>query len=235
MDCYELGIRVRSMTLFYEQLTGRVPVEHVGDNWNIILPLEGRSAFDPYPYLKRLIDIVFSIVGLIGLAVMLPVLALIIYLDSPGPIFFAQERLGKAGKVYTLWKFRSMVVDAEVRAGPLWAVSNDPRITTVGSCIDELPQFWNVLVGEMSLIGPRPERPFFVSQLQAEIPFYRARLSVAPGLTGWAQVNYGYGSTVEDALIKLQYDLYYIRHHSLFLDLLIIMRTIGKVVRLQGT
>lgn len=240
MDCYEQGIRVRAMPLLYEQLTGRVPVEHVGGSWNVILPLEGRSAFDPYPLLKRLIDISVSIIGLVVLVVLFPVLAIAIYVDSPGPILFGQARVGKSGKAYNMWKFRTMIPDAESSVGPIWAVTNDRRITRVGqflrkSRLDELPQLWNILVGEMSLIGPRPERQFFVERLQELVPFYRARLAVAPGLTGWAQVNHGYGNSVDDALIKLQYDLYYIRHHSLLLDMLIVLRTIGRVIRMQGT
>jgi lipopolysaccharide/colanic/teichoic acid biosynthesis glycosyltransferase len=168
-----------------------------------------------------------------------PCLALLIVIDSPGPVFYKQERVGKAGRTFTFMKLRSMIPDAEAQSGPLWAVHADPRVTRVGrllrkSRLDELPQLVNVLRGEMSLVGPRPERPAFVEQLQQEIPFYRARLTVLPGLTGWAQVNYGYGSTVEDALIKLQYDLYYIRHRSLLLDGLILLRTVGKIVRLQG-
>ncbi len=240
MDCYELGIPLKPMPLVYEQLTGMIPVEHVGDNWNIVLPLEGRSPFDPYPMLKRLLDIALSIIGLAIFAVLLPIIALSMMIESPGPIFYRQERVGEAGRIYSLIKLRSMVRDAEAGGGPIWAVSGDSRVTRVGwflrkSRLDEVPQLWNVLKGEMSLIGPRPERPFFVERLHESIPFYRTRLAVAPGLTGWAQVNYGYGNTEKDALIKLQYDLYYIRHRSLLLDMLILLRTVGRVVRLQGT
>jgi len=239
MDCYEQGIRLRPMPLLYEQLTGMVPVEHVGDNWNVILPLEGRSPLDPYPILKRAMDVSFSVLGLAIFAALLPPLALIMTLDSPGPIFYQQERVGRAGRVIRIIKLRSMAPDAEARSGPIWAVSGDTRITRVGwllrkSRLDEVPQLWNVLKGEMSLIGPRPERPFFVDRLQNVIPFYRTRLAVSPGLTGWAQVNYRYGNVDEDALVKLQYDLYYIRHRSLLLDLLILLRTVGRVIRLQG-
>jgi exopolysaccharide biosynthesis polyprenyl glycosylphosphotransferase len=240
MDCYERGIPIRAMAILYEQLTGRVPVEHVGDNWHIVLPVEGRSPFDPYPALKRSIDIALSLIGLIIFGVMLPFLAAIIWLDCPGPIFYAQERVGRAGRMFRVFKLRSMVPDAEGQHGPTWAASNDKRVTRVGgllrrSRLDEVPQLWNILNGDMSLIGPRPERPFFVEQLQKTIPFYRTRLVISPGLTGWAQVNYRYGNTEEDALIKLQYDLYYIRHRSLLLDGLIILKTVGQVVRLQGT
>jgi exopolysaccharide biosynthesis polyprenyl glycosylphosphotransferase len=239
MDCYERGIPIRQMAFLYEQLTGRVPVEHVGGNWHIVLPVEGRSPFDPYPALKRGVDVVLSLIGLGIFAVLLPLIALAMIVDSPGPIFYAQERVGRAGKVFTLLKLRSMIPDAEHALGPIWAVSSDERMTRVGrllrkSRLDEAPQLWNVLKGDMSLIGPRPERPYFVGTLQATIPFYRARLVIAPGLTGWAQVNYRYGSTEQDALVKLQYDLYYIRHMSLLLDGLIILKTVGQVIRLQG-
>lgn len=240
MDCYELGIPIRPMPLLYEQITNRVPIEHVGGQWNIVLPLEGRSPFDPYPSLKRLNDIVASLVGLACFGLLLPLIALVMALDSPGPIFYQQERIGKAGRPFRVLKLRSMIPDAEAQQGPIWAVSGDSRITRVGrflrkSRLDELPQLLNVLRGEMSMVGPRPERPHFVERLQRTIPFYRTRLTVSPGLTGWAQINYGYGSTEHDALIKLQYDLYYIRHRSILLDGLIMLRTVGQVVQLRGT
>jgi len=240
MDCYELGIPITPMPILFEQLTGRVPVEYVRGHWKVVLPTTGRSPFDPYPLLKRLIDIVLSLIGLALLAAMLPFLALVIRIDSRGPIFYRQERVGKAGRVFRIVKLRTMVPDAERSSGPLWAVNGDPRVTHVGrllrkSRLDELPQLWNILRGEMSLVGPRPERPFFVEHLQRTIPFYRTRLAVSPGLTGWAQVHYGYGSSDEDALVKLQYDLYYIRHRTLLLDLLILLRTVGRAVRMQGT
>ena len=240
MDCYELGIPVTPMPLLYEQLTGMVPVNYVRGHWNVVLPLEGRSPFDPYPVLKRIIDMILSAIGLIIFVLMLPLLALVIVIDSPGPIFFAQNRVGKAGKSFRLFKLRSMVPDAERDTGPLWAVSGDPRVTSVGrllrkSRLDEVPQLLNVVAGHMSLVGPRPERPAFVADLAKEIPFYRARLNVRPGVTGWAQVNYQYGSSIEDALMKLQYDLYYIRHRSLLLDGLILLKTVGRVLSLRGT
>lgn len=240
MDCYERGYSIIPMPLLYEQITGRVPVEHVGpEDWKIILPTIQTSIFNPFSPLKRLIDVSLSLIGLLGFAVILPFLALAIRLDSRGPIFYSQERVGKGGKVFRMIKLRSMVVDAEAD-GPRWASSGDARITRVGvilrkARLDELPQFINILRGEMSLVGPRAERPFFVDQLSEEIPFYRTRHVVRPGATGWAQVKYSYGNSVEDALIKLQYDLYYIRHQSLALDLLILLRTIGKMVRLSGT
>ncbi len=242
MSCYELGIDIVPMPILYEQITGRVPIEHVGQqHWTVVLPIEGRSIlFNMYRAIKRLFDIVFSLIGLVVFIAMLPLLALAMTLDCPGPIFFKQDRVGRGGKIFTVYKLRSMIPNAEQYSGPKWAASNDPRITRVGRLLrkarlDELPQLVNILKGEMSLIGPRPERPVFVDQLTKEIPFYRTRLAVNPGLTGWAQVCYHYGNTTQDALVKLQYDLYYIRHQSLTLDLLIMLRTAGKMLALQGT
>lgn len=239
MDCYERGFSIIPMPLLYEQITGRVPVEHVGpEDWKIILPMIQTSIFNPFSRLKRLMDISLSLVGLLLFVLILPVLALAIRLDSQGPIFYSQERVGKGGKPFRMIKLRSMVVNAEAD-GPQWASAGDARITRVGAImrkarLDELPQFINILRGEMSLVGPRAERPYFVEQLSQEIPFYRTRHVVRPGATGWAQVKYNYGNSVEDALMKLQYDLYYIRHQSLALDMLIMLRTIGKMIRLSG-
>jgi lipopolysaccharide/colanic/teichoic acid biosynthesis glycosyltransferase len=176
---------------------------------------------------------------MVGLVILFPFVALAIYLNDPGPIFYRQERTGRRGQSFYLLKFRSMITDAEKYGKAVWATQDDPRITRVGKFlrltrIDELPQIWNVLKGDMSIVGPRPERPVFIAQLQEEIPFYRMRLSVKPGLTGWAQINYRYGSTVEDAIKKLEYDLYYIKHQSLLLDVLIILRTIKVVLLFRG-
>jgi exopolysaccharide biosynthesis polyprenyl glycosylphosphotransferase len=240
MDCNERGIQITPMPILYEQITGRVAVEHVGSNWLVVLPIDGVSAFSPFLLLKRLADVLVSALGLTFLLAVLPFVALATYLESPGPIFYSQERMGRAGRTFRLIKLRSMVPDAEQDGQPRWAEGNDERVTRVGrflrrTRLDELPQCLNVLRGEMSLIGPRPERPEFVAELQKCIPFYRSRLAVRPGLTGWAQVNYHYGSSVEDALVKLQYDLYYIKHQSLYLDLLILLKTIGVVLSFQGT
>ncbi len=240
MDCNECGIQITPMPILYEQMTGRVAVEHVGSNWLVVLPIDGASAFSPYMLLKRLADVIVSALGLVLLLALLPFLALAIYLESPGPIFYSQKRIGRAGRTFELIKLRSMVPHAEQDGQPRWAGRNDRRVTRVGrflrrTRLDELPQCFNVLRGEMSLIGPRPERPEFVAELQKCIPFYRSRLAVRPGLTGWAQINYHYGSSVDDALVKLQYDLYYIKRQSLYLDLLILLRTIGVVLSFQGT
>lgn len=242
ITCYELGITMIPMPLLYEQITGRVPIEHVGrQHWAVVLPLEGRSLLrQSYQVLKRLLDIVLALFGLSLFALILPIVALLMVIDSPGTIFFEQERIGRGGAPFKLIKLRSMIPDAERESGPVWASAHDPRVTRVGAILrktrlDEFPQLLNVLRGDMSLVVLRPERAVFVEQLTGQIPFYRTRLAVKPGLTGWAQVRYRYGNTVEDALIKLQYDLYYIRHQSLLLDALIMLRTIGKMLTLQGT
>jgi lipopolysaccharide/colanic/teichoic acid biosynthesis glycosyltransferase len=190
--------------------------------------------------LQRLTDILFSLVGLICLLPFLPLVALIIYLDSPGPVFYSQIRAGHTGYPFRVYKFRSMIPDAETKGQAIWAKKDDDRITRFGKFmrrtrLDELPQLWNVLRGDMSVIGPRPERPEFIAELEKAIPFYNVRHLIRPGLTGWAQVKYRYGNTKEDALIKLQYDLYYIKHRSPFLNLAILWRTIGVVLRFQGT
>ncbi len=241
MDAYEHGITIAPMTLVYEGITGRVPVEHVNNDWAVVLlPIRNADgAFDPYPVVKRGIDILIAAVGLAMFAVLLPLIALIQRLDSRGSVFYTQDRVGRNGRNYRVYKLRSMIPDAEAETGAVFSHEGDPRVTRVGrffrkTRLDEVPQLLNVLRGEMSMIGPRPERPEHVVRLQESIPFYRTRLIVRPGLTGWAQVRYDYGATDEDALIKLQYDLYYIRHQSLILDLNIMLRTVGRVVSMSG-
>ncbi|MCC7209240.1 MAG: sugar transferase [Anaerolineae bacterium] len=242
LGCYEQGVAIVPMPILYEQITGRVPIEHVGQaHWAVVLPLEGNSlSLRIYLFLKRLMDMALALAGLACFGLLLIPLAIVMKLDSPGPLFFTQERTGRGGKVFKIVKLRSMIPDAEKHTGPQWATEDDPRITRVGkllrkSRLDEVPQLINVLRGDMSIVGPRPERPVFVEQLSEQIPFYRTRLLVTPGLTGWAQVRYRYGNTAEDALKKLQYDLYYIRHRSLTLDVLIMFRTLGRVLSMAGT
>ncbi|MBE2193979.1 MAG: sugar transferase [Anaerolinea sp.] len=242
MACYESGVTIVPMPLLYEQITGRVPIEHVGQvHWTVVLPLQGRTAaITTYLALKRLMDVGLALLGLTVFALIFIPLVILMQLDSRGAIFYVQERVGRGGRRFRVIKLRSMIPDAEKYTGPKWATDDDPRITKVGKILrktrlDEVPQLINVLRGEMSIVGPRPERPHFVEQLTEQIPFYRTRLLVQPGLTGWAQVRHGYGNTTEDALIKLQYDLYYIRHRSITLDLLIILRTVGKVLSMGGT
>ncbi len=242
LACYEAGVQVTPMLRLYEQITGRIPIEHMSERlWSLVLPDEAHSLrANLYALWKRCTDIVLALVGLVFFFVALPVLALVIAIDSRGPIFYRQTRLGLGGKPFRIVKLRSMVANAEHDTGPLWAQENDSRVTRVGkflrrSRLDEVPQLINVLRGEMSIIGPRPERPEFVETLASVIPFYRARLAAKPGLTGWAQVRYRYGNTQEDAVRKLQYDLYYIRRQSPLLDLIIVMKTIGTMVTFAGT
>ncbi len=238
-NCHELGITVTPMPVLYEKLTGKVAVEHIGSQWYSTLPLS-KNPFDTFYRIgKRLLDLICGIIIGIIFAIVFPFVAIWIKLDSPGPIFYKQERTGQHGSKFTVLKFRSMVQNAEQNGKAQWAVKGDARITNVGKFIrktrlDELPQVLNVLRGEMSMVGPRPERYQFIQELQKEIPFYRTRLAAKPGLTGWAQINYGYGSTVQDALIKLQYDLYYLKHWSPWLDLKILLRTFSVVLKMQG-
>lgn len=239
MDAYEKGVAVIPMPLLYERITGRVPVEYMRDNWAVVLPTDGATLFDPYPAMKRALEIVLSLIGMCFFIPMLPLIALAIRLDSRGDIFYSQKRVGYKGRIFRVYKFRTMMQNAEAQTGAIFSRDGDPRVTRVGrfmrkTRIDELPQLYNILRGDMSLIGPRPERPEHVKRLSQKIPFYRTRLTVRPGLTGWAQVRYGYGSTDEDAVVKLQYDLYYIRHQSLLLDLTILIRTVGRVLKMSG-
>lgn len=231
----EQGVQIANMAAVYEELTGRVPVEHVGKNWSVLLPLEQDATRGLNGVVKRALDFGFSLLALLIAAPFLPFLALLIWFDARGGILLRQTRVGKNGRVFTLYKFRTMILDAEPLGIPLWAEEEDPRVTRLGKFLrrfklDEVPQFWNVLRGEMSLVGPRPERPEIVENLQRAIPFYRLRHVVRPGLTGWAAVRFPYGRSVNDALAKLQFDLYYIKHQSLSLDALILIKTLGAIV-----
>jgi exopolysaccharide biosynthesis polyprenyl glycosylphosphotransferase len=238
LECQEVGVQIAPMPVLFEQITGRVPVEHIGENWYVALPLEHPSIGGIYPLLKRALDIIVALVGLIIFALIMPVIALAIKLDSPGPLFYKQTRVGRWGKEFVAWKLRSMVVGAE-KGEAVWAARNDPRVTRVGRIlrktrIDEFPQLVNILRGEMSAVGPRPERPEFVAQLVDKIPFYRIRHAVNPGMAGWAMINGDYVDSVEDALTRVEYDLYYIKHQSIWLDILILFRTIGEILKLKG-
>jgi exopolysaccharide biosynthesis polyprenyl glycosylphosphotransferase len=238
MRCRLDGIVVHESESFFEHLTGKIPAEAMRPSYLIF-----NRGFLQHPLAqitKRVFDVVF---GLVVLFLAWPVMlaaAVAIRLDSPGPILFRQERTGQNGRPFTLCKFRSMRADAEKLTGPVWAQANDPRITRVGgflrrSRIDELPQIFNVLAGSMSFVGPRPERPAFVEELVETIPYYDQRHIAKPGLTGWAQINYPYGNTVEDALQKLQYDLFYIKFQSLLFDVSIVMNTVKTVLLRKGT
>jgi exopolysaccharide biosynthesis polyprenyl glycosylphosphotransferase len=237
-EAAQLGISVLPMAVFYESISGKIPVEHIGDQWQMVLPLE--PIISPlYLCWRKVIDLACGFCGLLVLSLLLPVMALLIYLDSPGPIFYRQERLGIQGKPFRIYKFRSMRINAESAGQAVWAEKNDPRITKIGrfmraTHLDELPQVLNILRGDMSLLGPRPERAEFVIELEKAIPFYRCRLAVKPGLTGWAQVKYSYGNTDDDALAKLQYDLYYIKHQSFMLDVFIVLNTLIEVLLHRG-
>jgi exopolysaccharide biosynthesis polyprenyl glycosylphosphotransferase len=223
-NLHERGMSITPMPVLYEKLTGKVAVEHIGSQWYSTLPLT-KNPFDTFNRIgKRGLDLGCGLIIGSIFAVVFPFVAIAIKLDSPGAVFYKQERVGQYGAKFTVYKFRSMVQNAERNGKAQWAVKGDARITKVGNFIrktrlDELPQVINVLRGEMSMVGPRPERYQFIQELQQQIPFYRTRLVAKPGLTGWAQINYGYGSTVEDALIKLQYDLYYLKHWSPWLDI----------------
>lgn len=237
-DCLERGLEVLPMPLLYEKVTGKIPVRHVGDHWSVSMPIHHPGTQPIRKLVKRFFDILSASLGLIFLALFLPFIALAIYLDSPGPIFYTQDRVGRGGKLFRVHKFRSMVPNAE-QGKARWAKEKDPRITRVGKFlrathIDEFPQFINILKGEMSAVGPRPERPEFVEELTEEIPFYCVRHAVKPGMAGWGLVNQGYGSSKEDALLKLQFDLYYIKHQSLWLDIVILLKTILNTLTLGG-
>ncbi len=237
MDCKLQGIRVEDWPTFYEKLTGKIVVQNLRPSWLVFS--EGFSRTRITRFVKRVIDLLLSLSFLsLGWPIFLLV-ALAIKLDSRGPVFFRQERVGERGRPFTLLKFRTMVDQAEAHTGPVWASEDDPRITRVGhwlrkTRLDELPQIINVLRGQMSSIGPRPERPHFVAQLQEKIPYYSQRHTIRPGITGWAQVRYRYGATVEEAEEKLQYDLYYVKNMSFFLDLLILLSSIQVVLFGKG-
>lgn len=239
MDCRANKVHISRMPDLYEQLEQRVPVEHINEGW-ILEALNGRSMSGYLEQaIRTLIDLLLGGVGLIVLGLILPWVAFLIYFDDRGPVFYTQTRSGLGGKPFRVIKFRTMRQNAEQDGQPRWAQENDNRVTRVGRFLrkvrlDELPQVINILRGEMSVVGPRPERPEFIAELEKKIPFYRARLVVKPGLTGWAQINYEYGNSIQDALIKLQYDLYYIRHRSIWLDLYTIFQTVGVVLRGGG-
>lgn len=239
MDVKELAVEITLMTELYEQLTGRVPIEHIGDNWFVSLPMDSAEASLFYAVASRLFDIFSASLGLIFLLPFFPFIALAIYLDSPGPIFYQQDRVGKGGKEFQLYKLRTMVPDAERGGIAQRAQENDPRITRVGRWLrkfrlDEMPQLFNILKGDMSAVGPRPERPDHLIELEEKVPFHRLRNAVKPGMAGWAVVNFGYIDDLESAKLRLQYDLYYVKHQSLVLDFIILIRTFGQVLLLRG-
>lgn len=237
LNCKLAGIEVVDAPSFYESATRKLLIENITPSWFIFS--HGFRVTWLLRLVKRTLDIAASLTGLILLLPVIPFVVLAIKLDSPGPVLFCQTRVGEGDRNFRLMKFRSMRQDAEARTGAVWSQENDPRITRVGnflrrSRLDEIPQLVNILRGDMSLVGPRPERPEFVSKLKERIPYYSERHYVKPGLTGWAQVCYPYGSSVEDAIEKLRYDLYYIKNISIFLDLVIIFKTFSVVLLGKG-
>ena len=236
LECKMRGIAVEEGIEFYEHLTGRLQIESLRPSFLIFS--NGFKKPELSMGVKRITGFALSLVALILLSPLILVISILVKIDSQGPVFYKQERVGKRGKIFKLLKFRSMVNNAETN-GPVWAENDDKRITRVGRWIrkwrfDEVPQMLNVLKGDMAFVGPRPERPYFVEQLRKEIPFYDQRFSVKPGVTGWAQIKYRYGASKEDALEKLKYDLYYIKNLSPFFDLLIIFETIKVVLFGKG-
>ncbi|MEO5888166.1 MAG: sugar transferase [Anaerolineales bacterium] len=239
LDAQEKGVDVTRMPILYEEMTSRVPVHHLESDWIIRSFVDELHVSGFYDLFKRLMDILGGAAGLLIFAIGFPFLGLAVAIDSGFPILYSQPRLGRGGLVFTIYKFRTMKQDAQADNGSRTTSENDPRVTRVGGFLrrarlDEWPQFWNVLRGEMSLVGPRAEIPELVADYQKQIPFYRARLLVKPGLTGWAQINYGYVASVTETAVKLEYDLYYIKHRTFTMDFQIILRTIGTVLRRTG-
>jgi sugar transferase (PEP-CTERM system associated) len=231
------GVRVEDATTTYERVTGKILIDDLRPSWLIFS--EGFRVSRPVRWIKRSIDLVFSLALALLACPFMVLTAIAVALESGRPVLYRQERVGENGQTFTLYKFRSMGLDAEIDGTPMWATAGDTRVTRVGRFIratrlDELPQLWNVLRGDMSFVGPRPERPYFVAELAKDIPFYQQRHSVRPGLTGWAQVKYRYGSSLEDAMEKLRYDLYYIKHLSIFFDLTIMFDTVKVVLFRKG-
>ena len=237
LDCKLMGITVHDINSHFEKRLGQIRIDYLYAGWLIFG--DGFNQGLMRTAIKRVFDIFSAALLLLVSAPVMLLAAVAIRLDSPGPALYRQERVGKNGKNFVIIKFRSMRTDSEQDGTPRWATADDDRVTRIGRIIrrtriDELPQLFSVLTGDMSLVGPRPERPFFVEQLTQEIPFYSVRHSVKPGVTGWAQVRYQYGATVEDSQEKLQYDLYYVKNHALFLDLQIMLETVRVVLTGKG-
>ena len=237
LDLRMQGVKIEEAASWLERISGKIEVENLYPSWLVFG--EGFRRSTVFRLVRRAVSIVISLVGLVLALPLFPLIVLAIRLDSKGPVFYTQTRVGKGGRLFHVVKFRTMRNDAEALNGPQWAGNNDPRVTRVGkflrySRLDEIPQLWCVLKGDMAFVGPRPERPEFVEWLSREIPYYGVRHMVRPGLTGWAQVKYKYGSTVEDAREKLQYDLFYMKNASIGLDLLIMFQTIKTVLLSRG-
>ena len=238
LKCKVSGINVIDGESFYERITGKLLVEKINPSWLIFS--DGFVKSKVSRVTKRLVGLLLSSMMLVLFSPLMLLVAAAIKLNSQGPVLLAQERVGENGRVYTLYKFRSMIADAEKGSGPVWASEDDPRITQVGKLIrrlrvDELPQLWNVFKGDMSFVGPRPERPFFAEKLKKTVPYYDQRFSVKPGLTGWAQIKFAYGASEQDALEKLKYDLFYIKNMSLVMDMTVIFHTVKIVLLGRGS
>ncbi|WP_296386764.1 sugar transferase [Winogradskyella sp.] len=238
MMLLERGFKIREYTQVYEELLHRVPIQFVGKDFYKYFPFSRSNENQLYIFFHRAFDVVVAFFGLILGSLLLPLIIIVNLIGNKGPLFYSQERVGKNSKPFKILKLRTMVINAE-KDGVKWAKKDDKRITKFGkflrrSRLDEIPQFYNVLKGEMSIIGPRPERPFFVNELSRIIPFYETRHIIKPGLTGWAQVNTRYGSSIDDSLTKLQYDLYYIKHRSIFLDFSITIKTLSTILYYRG-
>jgi len=239
LDVQESGIEIVRMPRAYEQLVARVPIRLLEADWILRSFVDEVQGSGFYELGKRMLDIAGGLIGTLIMLILLPFLALAIFIDDGSPIIYTQTRAGKGGQPYTIIKLRTMRRDAEADGTPKWAKEDDERATRIGRILrrthlDELPQFLNVLRGEMSLVGPRAERPELMLTFQKHVPFYRARLLVKPGITGWAQINMGYASTIEETTIKLEYDLYYIKHRSMLLDLIILLRTPATMLGFRG-
>src|SRR5690606_14874496 len=229
---------IKEYTQVYEDMTQRVPVQLVGKDFYKYFPFSRSNQNKMYLFFSRLFNVIISIIGILGGIILMPIILLGNALGNKGCLFYVQNRIGKNGDVFKIIKFRTMIENAETN-GAVWSKKNDVRITRFGKFmrhtrLDEIPQFLNILKGDMSLIGPRPERPKFVRELSKVLPFYETRHIVKPGLTGWAQVKTRYGSSVDDSLLKLQYDLYYIKHRSFFLDINIMVKTLSTMIFLRG-
>ena len=239
LKAQEQGVDILRMPRVFEDLVGRVPILLLEADWILRSFVDEAYSNRIYELAKRLVDVIGGLIGVVLLLLILPFVSLAILLDDGLPIFYTQTRSGKAGQTYHMIKLRTMVRDAEADGTPRWASETDQRATRVGrflrkSHLDELPQFINVLRGEMSLVGPRAERPELVDFFEQQVPFYRARLLVRPGITGWAQINFGYASSIEDTILKLEYDLYYVKRRNLLLDLLVLLRTPITVFGFRG-
>ncbi|WP_100615101.1 sugar transferase [Confluentibacter citreus] len=238
MTLLESGFSIKEYTQVYEEMTQRVPVQFVGKDFYKYFPFSRSNQNKMYLFFNHLFNMITSVIGILGGILLLPMILLGNACANNGPLFYIQERVGKNGKIFKIIKFRTMIRNAETN-GAVWSEKNDSRITKFGKFmrntrLDEIPQFLNILKGDMSLIGPRPERPQFVNELSKSLPFYETRHMVKPGLTGWAQVNTRYGSSVDDSLLKLQYDLYYIKHRSFFLDINILIKTLSTMIFFRG-